>query len=90
MEIEYTLKAVEDINFWKKSGQKIIQEKISQLLRSIIENPKEGIGKPEILKHELSGCFSRKIDNKNRIIYTINEAKNNIVIHSLRGHYYDK
>jgi len=90
MEIEYTLKAVEDIDFWKKSGQKIIQSKISQLLVSISETPLEGIGKPELLKYDLRGCFSRKIDDKNRIVYTINELENKIVIHSLRGHYEDR
>ena len=89
-EIEYTPKAIEDINFWKKSGQKIIHEKISQLLKSISQTPTEGIGKPEPLKHELCGCYSRKINSKNRIIYTINEIANIVVIHSLRGHYYDK
>jgi toxin YoeB len=90
MEIEYTLKAVEDIDFWKKSGQKSIQSKISQLIVSISENPREGIGKPEFLKYDLRGCFSRKIDDKNRIVYTINELENKVVIHSLRGHYEDK
>ena len=90
MEIKYTLKAIEDIAFWKKSGQKIIQHRISKLIKSIKENPKEGIGKPEPLKHELSGCYSRKIDDKNRVIYTINEDDNRVVIHSLRGHYLDK
>jgi len=90
MEIEYTLKAVEDIDFWKKSGQKIIQSKISQLIVSISENPKEGIGKPEILKYDLNGCYSRKIDDKNRIVYTINYLENKVVIHSLRGHYEDR
>ena len=87
MEIEYTLKAVEDIDFWKKSGQKSIQSEISQLIASISENPKEGIGKLEILKHDLSGCFSRRIDDKNRIVYTINYLENKVVIHSLRWHY---
>lgn len=55
MEIVYSPQAVDDLNYWKKTGNKIIQKKIEQLLKSIIETPFEGIGKPEPLKHELSG-----------------------------------
>jgi len=49
MEIIYQPKALNDLKYWKKSGQKQIQEKITNLLQSIIEIPFEGIGKPEAL-----------------------------------------
>jgi len=89
-EIEYTPKSLEDVAFWKKSGQKVVQDRITKLLNSISQTPTEGIGKPEPLKHKLSGCYSRNIDSKNRVIYTFNEDTYKVVIHSLRGHYYDK
>ncbi|WP_422614898.1 type II toxin-antitoxin system YoeB family toxin, partial [Flavobacterium psychrophilum] len=54
MEIGYTDEALKDISYWKKSGDKIIQNKIQKLIISIQENPTEGIGKPEKLKHNLS------------------------------------
>ena len=54
MEIEYTLRAQEDIAHWKKSGNVKIQKKISELLLSIQNSPTLGIGKPEALKHELT------------------------------------
>ena len=55
MEVEFLDKAIEDIDFWKKSGNKTIQSKITKLLESIRMTPYSGIGKPEALKHELSG-----------------------------------
>ena len=55
MEIAYTLEAQADIEYWKKMGTDAIRGKISQLIESISETPYFGIGKPEPLKHELSG-----------------------------------
>lgn len=55
MEIIYSEEAQKDIEFWKKSGNKTIQNKIQQLLFAIQATPFEGIGKPEPLKHNLSG-----------------------------------
>lgn len=52
MEIEYTFKAKEDVDFWKKSGAKIILKKLRVLLESIQDTPYKGIGKPEQLKYE--------------------------------------
>lgn len=46
MEIEFTKQAEKDLEFWKKSGNKLIQKKISEILRSIQENPFKGIGNP--------------------------------------------
>lgn len=62
--IEYTLKAEEDIMFFKKSGQHKILKKIRQLIESILQNPFAGIGKPEPLKHALSGTWSRRINKE--------------------------
>lgn len=55
MEVIYAPKAVADLAYWKKSGNKRVQKKIQQLIAAIEENPFEGIGKPERLKHDLAG-----------------------------------
>jgi len=85
MEIIYSDEAQKDIAYWKKSGNKVIQKKIQQLLIAIAENPFEGIGKPEALKHNLSGLWSRRINQEHRIIYL--PLENTIKIYSLKGHY---
>lgn len=83
--MKYTDKALKDISFWKKIGDKAIQTKISKLLLSIEESPFEGIGKPEALKYELAGFWSRRINREHRIIYKV---QNEIIeIHSLKDHY---
>lgn len=85
MEIVYKSEALNDIEFWKSSGNKRVQRKISELIEDIRAHPETGTGKPEQLKFELSGKWSRRIDKKNRIIYEIKD--NQIDILSLRGHY---
>lgn len=85
MEIEYSAKAVEDILFWKKSGQVIIQKRITTLIVEIEKTPFHGIGKPEPLKYDYSGYWSRKINDGHRIIYKVTDNK--IYIASLKGHY---
>jgi len=85
MEIIYKLNAVEDLKYWRKSGNISIQKKIEQLIVAITIDPYKGIGKPEALKHELSGYWSRRINSEHRIVYKI---ENNILyILSLKGHY---
>jgi toxin YoeB len=88
MEVIYKDKALNDINFWKKSGQKNIQSRIAKLIEDIEVHPYTGLGKPEALKYELTGLWSREIDKGNRLIYEISE--NQIHIISIRGHYFDK
>lgn len=85
MEVDFLDKALEDIEFWKKSGNKRIQSKIAKLLESICLTPYSGIGKPEPLKHELSGYWSRRITDEHRLVYTI--VNDRIKIISLRFHY---
>ncbi|RZL29851.1 MAG: Txe/YoeB family addiction module toxin [Pedobacter sp.] len=89
MEVIFSPKAVSDLAFWKKSGNKTVQKKITQLIIAIQENPFAGIGKPEPLKHELSGSWSRRINSEHRIIYEITEQNLVVIleIQSLKGHY---
>lgn len=85
MEIIYKEDAIDDMLFWKKSGNVSVQKKITELIADISAHPKTGIGNPEELKHELSGLWSRHIDRKNRIVYQIFETEVHIL--SLKGHY---
>jgi toxin YoeB len=85
MEIIYQPKALDDLKYWKKPGQKQIQVRILSLLQSIQQTPYEGIGKPEPLKHNWTGMWSRRISNVHRIIYEV--KANEIHIYSLKDHY---
>ncbi|PIZ05490.1 MAG: Txe/YoeB family addiction module toxin [Flavobacteriales bacterium CG_4_10_14_0_8_um_filter_32_5] len=85
MEVAYNHKALEDLKYWKKSGNKKIQLKITALIEDIKLNPFSGIGKPEALKHQLAGKWSRRIDKEHRLVYAIQNQK--IFIFSLKGHY---
>ncbi len=62
MEIIYNQKALDDLEFWKQSGNTKIQKKISELIEAIELNPFIGIGKPEALKFQLAGKWSRRIN----------------------------
>lgn len=89
MEVIYSPKAQRNIEFWKKSGNKSIMNKITVLIEDIINHPYVGLGKPEALKYDLQGFWSRRIDREHRIIYQItNENTIEILnILSLKGHY---
>lgn len=68
MQIVFTTKARKDLDFWIKSGNKNILNKITDLIEDIQLHFFEGIGKPEQLKHQLSGKWSRRINQEHRII----------------------
>jgi toxin YoeB len=85
VEIDLYEKAERDFEYWRKSGNKIIQKKIQQLFLDMKNHPFEGIGKPEPLKYELSGKWSRRINDEHRIIYDVTD--NTINVYSLKGHY---
>ncbi|MCF8363317.1 MAG: Txe/YoeB family addiction module toxin [Prolixibacteraceae bacterium] len=88
MEVIYKEKALRDIKHWKKSGNLSVQRRISRLIDDIQLHPTTGLGKPEPLKYELSGLWSREIDKKNRLIYEV--CNNKIHVISMLGHYFDK
>lgn len=74
----------DDYVFWQTQDRKTIK-RINQLLREILRDPFNGIGKPEPLRENLAGYWSRRIDDKNRIVYTVRD--NAIWIVSCRYHY---
>jgi toxin YoeB len=84
MKLIFTDEAWESYLYWQTYDKKILQ-KINALIKEIKRMPFEGIGKPEPLKHELSGCWSRRITEEHRIVYKI--AENNLIILSTRYHY---
>ncbi len=77
--------AKEDILFWKASGNVAVQNRISLLLEAIRQNPFEGIGRPEKLKYDLTGYYSRRITQEHRLVYRVVEDR--IFITSCRYHY---
>lgn len=75
---------------WKNSGNTSAIKKIERIFKELSESPFEGIGSPEQLKFEFSNCWSRRIDKKNRIIYTVDENVITVFVLSVKGHYKDK
>lgn len=70
--------------FWQETDMKKCK-RINELLKSISRTPFEGIGNPEPLKHELSGLWSRRIDQEHRLIYLV--VENEIRIYKCKSHY---
>ncbi len=83
--IKFTETALEDYEYWKKTNSKKIIDKIKILLKNIQETPFTGLGKPEPLKHQLSGYWSRRINREHRIVYKVEEEI--IFVIALRYHY---
>ena len=83
--LDFSKQAVSDIDFHKKSGNKAILKKLLVLLRELAEHPFEGTGKPEPLKYELTGCWSRRINHEHRLVYEV--SAETVFIHSAFGHY---
>lgn len=78
--------AWEDYLYWQTQDKKTLK-KINQLLKDIERNAYDGIGKPEPLKENLSGFWSRRIDDTHRLVYRISDDIIEIV--SCKGHYDD-
>jgi toxin YoeB len=73
-----------------KSGDKGSINKIKQILEELCVTPYEGVGKPEALKYELSGFWSREINRKDRLVYDVNEEIVTVFVITAIGHYDDK
>jgi toxin YoeB len=84
MKIIFSERSWEDYLYWQKIDRKILK-KINELLRDIKREPFDGIGKPEPLKYEYSGLWSRRINDEHRLVYKVYEDAVSVV--SCRYHY---
>jgi len=75
----------DDYLYWQRQDKKTLR-KINQLLQDITRNGYEGLGKPEPLKENLSGWWSRRIDDSNRLVYRL-KGNGTIEIAQCKGHY---
>lgn len=87
MELVLLPQAEADRDYWKKVGNKAIMKRISDLLADIMAHPFTGIGKPEPLKHNLQGKWSRRINREHRLIYSVSDGKVYVYVFSMRDHY---
>jgi toxin YoeB len=84
MKITFSKNAWEDYTSWQSEDKRMVK-KINDLIKDIQRTPYEGMGKPEPLKYDLSGLWSRRIDREHRLVYQANETE--ILIFSCRYHY---
>ena len=84
MKLIFSENAWEDYLYWQKTDKKILS-RINKLIKEIKREPFEGIGKPEALKHSLTGYWSRRISEEHRIVYKITDDA--LLVAQLRYHY---
>jgi len=84
MKITFSLNSWEEYVSWQNEDKKMLR-KINELIKDIKRNPFEGKGKPEPLKYDLSGYWSRRIDREHRLVYHF--SGNELQIISCRYHY---
>ena len=84
MRLVFDPSALEDLRFWTQTNQRKAL-KILDLIESVQRTPFQGIGKPEPLKFELTGAWSRRIDQEHRLVYRVD--KDEIRIMNCRLHY---
>ncbi|MEA9413011.1 Txe/YoeB family addiction module toxin [Flavobacterium sp. PL02] len=88
--VEVTKVANQDIEKHKKSGNKTSTKNIAKILIDLTENPYEGFGNPEQLKYEYTGYWSRRINQKDRLVYRVEDDIVTVYVVSAMGHYSDK
>lgn len=84
--IAFTPQAVADFNYWKSTDPKTT-EKIKKILRELQEHPFTGTGKPEALKYQFRGTWSRRINHKDRLVYQVNGDVVTVFVLAMRYHY---
>jgi len=84
MRLEFRPQAFEDLQYWVKTQPKLAK-RLLRLIEDTKRDPFKGIGKSEPLKNELSGWWSRRIDDEHRLVYKVNGDR--LIIAKARGHY---
>lgn len=84
MQIVFLTNAWEDYLYWQRHDKKMLK-RVNELIKQCSRTPFEGIGKPEALKNDLSGWWSRRIDQEHRLVYRVENDK--LYIAQCRKHY---
>ena len=84
MKLTFSSKAWDEYLYWQKTDKAVLK-RINTLIKEIMRQPFEGIGKPEPLRYSLSGYWSRRITDEHRLVYKVTE--DNLLIAQLRYHY---
>jgi len=84
MNVTFTPTALDDLRYWLKTDKRQA-DRVLTLLEEIRRTPFEGTGKPEPLRFQLAGCWSRRIDREHRLVYQVEETE--IVVIACRYHY---
>ena len=82
--LTFSDEAWEDYLYWQETDRSMLR-RINQLIKEVRQNPYDGIGKPEPLKHQLAGWWSRRIDGEHRFLYRVTEQA--VEIANLRNQY---
>jgi toxin YoeB len=85
MELVWQTNAWEDYLYWQGQDKRMLQ-RINELIKDALRSPFKGIGKPEPLKGDLSGYWSRRITDEHRLVYTVKEKRLHII--QCRFHYH--
>jgi len=78
MELVWQGNAREDYLYWQEHDRKVLY-RINELIKESLRNPFKGIGKPEPLKGNFSGCWSRRISDEHRLVYTVKDKRLHIL-----------
>lgn len=84
MKVCFSVRAWQDYLYWQETDRRMLR-RVNELIKDIQRSPYEGIGKPEPLRHQLSGFWSRRIDQEHRLVYWITDTA--VEIASCRFHY---
>ena len=84
MKISFTKNGWDDYLYWQQVDRRLLK-KINTLIKEICRTPFDGSGKPEALKFDLAGLWSRRIDGEHRLVYQIKQ--NEVIIYACRFHY---
>ena len=84
MNVTFTPTALDDLRYWLKTDKRQA-DRVLALLEEIRRTPFDGTGKPEPLRFQLAGCWSRRIDREHRLVYQVEESE--IIVIACRYHY---
>jgi toxin YoeB len=85
--VTFSSEACEHIEAFERGGNEALLRKLVALKTELAEHPRQGTGKPEMLKGNLSGYWSRRINREHRLVYSIDDASVTVCVVSARGHY---